>query len=213
MTPTPANLSSVSTQFTGSARAMMRKHVVARLCGRTLAGNRVFDNRVTRPDTEEQPCIYVLVKDEPAERFEDTPVSYDRNLTLYLEVYAHGGVGDPNPADLIDAICNQVEHQMQAVQRDLVLEQIRAGQEGEDLGWCFNPDKSGLQGTSMDADAEGIQLEAGARVTWSLSYVTRFDESELDGEEVLPLEGINAHWDLNSDGEINATDDIELLQE
>ena len=213
MTPEPTNLAPESDQHPASIRMMLRHHAVSRIVNETLAQHRVYDNRPDRPEPEEQPCVYVHTKDEAASRFGDAPTEYERTLTLWIDIYASATPMDVNPVDLVDVIAAQAERQMLLVQHDITAAQIAAREEGVELGWGFNPDKSGLQGTSMDTDAEGRQLDAGARITWNLVYVQQYDETAFLPEEITPMSIAGVKWDVDGDGAVDAEDDIELAQD
>ena len=211
MTPTTLELDRY--QPDESVRMAFRHYVVATLKDRTLAGCRVYDNRVTDPQREEQPCIVVSTKDEPASRFQSAPTAYERTLTLWVDIFAEATEGDRAPQDLVDVMASQVERALTLAQMGIIQAIFEADRTGADCPFAFNPDKSGLTGTAMDQDADGIRLEAGARISWILVYVTEVDEAELVVEEITPFELGSVTWDLGGDGEIDAEDDIRPAQE
>lgn len=208
----PTTLESERYQPKFSVRMALRHHVVGQLKGNTLAGGKVYDNRPSSPDRAEQPCIYVHTKDEPAEIFGTSPPSYERSLQLWIDIYAEATAGDPNPMDPMDVIASQVEWNLHAVQLEIVQAMQRDTDAGLDSPFKFNPGKSGLVGTSMDTDDQGLRLEAGCRITWRFVYVSEFDEGLLDGAEITPFQIATVGWDIDGDGLTDVTDEIRLAQ-
>lgn len=205
MSPTPPSIAPASWQEVASVRMQLRHYVVAELKENTLAGCRVFSNRSTRIDAGHEPIILVHAKDEPAAIFEDSPRSYRRELTLWLDLYAEATTGDPDPSDVIDVLAAQVEARMVVIAHAL----NQASQAlGDNAPWTFAPSQSGLRGTSMDVDGEGAVLEAGARITWGLVYVEAIDEARFLPQSIQPFALAVVNWDIDSDGEVDATDDI-----
>jgi hypothetical protein len=204
----PTTLESERYQPDTSVRMAIRKHAVANLKDHTLAGCKVYDNRSTPPDRSEQPCILVHTKDEPARRFQVTPIAYERELTIEIDIYCEGTEGDANPVDLVDMMASQVERVMHGVQMEIVQAMMLAEDQGIDSPFKFNPDKSGLTGTSMETEGEALRAEAGCRISWRITYVTEVDEAELAGDDITPFELASVQWNLPGDLDVDATDDI-----
>jgi hypothetical protein len=208
----PTTLETERYQPEPSIRMAIRKHVVANLKDHTLCGCRVYDNRSTPPHRDEQPCLLVYTKEETARKFQVAPIAYERELSLEIEVYAEGTEGDANPMDLADMIASQVERVLHGVQIELVQAMILATDQGIDSPFKFNPDKSGLQRTSMDTSGEGARQEAGSQITWTMAYVTEIDEADLV-MDITPFELGSVVWNLVGDADVDATDDIRPPQE
>jgi len=211
MSPTPPTLETERWLPVPSARMALRKYVVASLRDRTLVGCRVYDARSTPPRDDDESSIFVHCKDERAELFQDTPRAYVRTLQCWIDIYERATEGDENPADLVDAIAAQVEAIMHLVEHEITQAQL-ADALDDPLTWSLHRGRSGYQGTSMDQDDEGHQLEAGARITWNLTYVTEVGEDQLLADKITPFDRATVAWDLDADGEIDATDAIHLEQ-
>ena len=197
-------------ESTPSFRMALRRHIVASLKGRTLAGLAVFDSRSTDIRTDEQPALNVLATEEGGSNFSASPKSFERTLSVYVDVYCAGVPGDENPSELVDALCSQVEQGLAQAQFEIT-QGVRNDESNPGLG--FNPTKSGYRGTSMDADADGKELVAGARITWELVYVTEVDESAFDSANLTPFDIAEAAIDFDGDGAADTIDTVEQEQE
>jgi hypothetical protein len=89
-------------------RTQIRNYVCNRLVGKTDAGNRVYESKVT-PNQGPFPIIgvYTLADTKTADRSE-APYEETRNITLEVQI-EHMATGNPSFAADLDAICLRVE--------------------------------------------------------------------------------------------------------
>jgi hypothetical protein len=124
----------------------------------TMAGNRVFSRQVGRGDEEECPYINFSLKEENLEKFEQSPRTKSRKLTLKIECVVSKDTDTDDLEDKCDDFCEQVEN-------------------------IFNNNRflddlvEDTDETSIDSDIsqEGEDPIAGILLTYSINYITNED--------------------------------------
>lgn len=185
-------------------RKAIRREVVARLSGRTIALDRVTSNRGNAVWEEEVPALVIYTRREDLEKQNVAPIRYRRELRLAVELYVEEVKGKAID-DQIDDLCEQVEQ--------LLLPAMMLPGTPDDLE--LDATDSLLESVEIDVDADGVALLGAARMTFLWVYYQNIDEldSEEGRESVGIFERAFVRWDFPPpDGLLEAVDDIELPQ-
>ena len=188
----------------GKFRKLIRKQVVALLKNRTDAGPRVFANATTPQWDNELPAILVYPRSEPVSEYAQAPKELERDLTLEIEIYAEGPEIDEegNPPtgksleDILDDMTVQVEN---ALDFDDTLG-----------GTC---DESILTNTEFDFEGDGGQPLGSARLTFSVTYLTKSPRSVDKQGSLADFKSNKVDWNIGDDPKTReAKDTIDLPQ-
>jgi hypothetical protein len=172
-------------------RKLIRHAVVARLQADipTLAA-KIFPNRITPLFQSALPCIVVYTLKEPAEVCVESPREYRRDLQVIIEALA---TADNSLDDTLDDLCEQIEN-------SIFKEETFGGLVTDTL----------LTESEVVLLGDGEKKIGAAQITLSMPYNTILP-GDLTGN-LDPLERFNTKFDVDSDGQIESEDDLELGQ-
>lgn len=158
---------------------------MALLSGQTLAGARVYGNRVRDLWDETMPCILVWTKDEPSEIYNSAPLEMKRTLRVVVEIIT---VVDDRVDDAMDDIAEVVENILANNPR---LDEL--------AGDCL------LSSTDFDIDSTGEKLVGSTKITWDVPYFKYMPEAqELDDLKTMNVKVDRSPMDGNIEIEGNA---------
>jgi len=175
-----------------SLRKLIRQFIVQALIdAATAAGANVFDYPIRRNQSN-LPALEVYTPvDRVAEKLNDTPLTYVRDLTVIIKAIAQGN----DSVGVVDDLANEVE-------LALIREDKLAGVLGG------NVENIDLEETITDVDGDGKRIEVEAAIQFSCRYYT--DHGPVENRDFLRVHG---DFDAaNPDGEIEASDDVDIPQ-
>lgn len=177
-----------------SERKKIRKTVerILKAAKIPLVGNDVFSQRSIPTDHDELPVILIYPRTENVERNDESPKSYQRNLSLEIEIQTTAN-DDSQLADELDDLSQCVE------------DVIEGSKELADLVNDLD-----LKSTLYDTDSEGSSPIGSVRLNYDLEYYT--DEAR-DDEDLVPFKRAHTDWHLEGDEEKDAEDDFKFSQE
>ena len=183
-------------------RKLVGAAFVATLMGRTSALERVFLERETAywPETE-SPALAVYVRDERNQKLSADPLTYERSLDVWVDLYVRDSHGE-----LVMGLAHDLSKQVE----DLLHPVLFQGFPG--LPITVNHEETGLESTVYDQDPAGERIDAGVRQTWKVVYHT---EHPTHGPAACDhLKSMAVDWDFPPpDFELEAQDVIDLTQE
>lgn len=171
------------------ARKNIRQKVVELLLYKTAAEDRVFSNPARNLWQENLPAILVYSRSETVNEFSSAPRTLKRSLRLAIECVANA---DENLDDQLDDLTEEVERALGA---------------DESLGGLASDCL--LEEVTMELKGDGQTVIGSCALTYLVTY---FSEIK-DESEIVPLEGIDIAYDLNSNESREAEDKIDLPQE
>lgn len=190
---------------TVSKRKQIRAAVKTLLTGISGVGSNVFANRAKKLFPEELPAIIIFAKDEPAEKFAESPREMKRTLRLVVEItkrIEEKSPSDTTPDDAFDAklddelddICEEVEQRMfnNTTLNNLASDVL-------------------LNNTEIDHGIDGDREIAVAKITFDVEYYT-YAPAETSGLDDFE----KAHMEWTVEGGNNpapAVDEVELPTE
>jgi hypothetical protein len=184
----PTALDSISTSPPSTSRRSIRNAIVARLMGATVAGSRVFSNRVDAwEESVELPGICVYVQGERAQLSGEAPREYQRDVDVIVQAIVADiprGSGD-------DALATIVEQ----IRARLLLDEPAGGTAA----------RSWYTGLSIEQDQHGKRRLLSSTIRVTCRYYTMVDEG---ASASVDLDRLHADWSIAGGAEIVAVDEV-----
>ena len=198
--------------MSGLEAKAIRHSIASALKGKTIAGNRVVEqrNEPIRPDVEGGPVLSVFTLDEDAQVQIDGPQrTYRVALELAVELFLEERPTADPTAGAADNRVDDLSAQVFCVVEPCIAKLEGTPIDGAPHALDLNPSESVYDRTDVGFDSKGRQIAGSARMVWTVTYARSVP---LQNEEI-DLEAVSIAWDFPPpDGETDAGDEIANLQ-
>lgn len=179
-----------------SRRKIIRKRLVSILKNQTDAGERVFSNASVPSWIEELPVILVYPRTEDAEKFNQAPLEFRRDINMLIEVQVKG---TEQPFDTQKGDGLTAEDAL-----DDIIEQIECAIFKDDSLGCDDQnraiaDEVLISSTEFEFESDGAQTIGGARLNLVVTYYEHAPESVDKQAGLGKFSKVHADWHVGHD--------------